>query len=156
MALGGTQASTAIAHSLRVALRLNVSPWRVDQIMAEAQQPGTRQRLINWLLRCDPLDEHGMLQPRSLAYQALDWWQQRYATAAQQMQAQENPLLPWQDSLVSQRWKVEQALLRLYLHDPTALRSSLYNWQMTRCVRTSTHAWAGSVLPTTVHGGTRR
>ena len=91
VALGGTQASTTSGHSLRVALRLNVSPWRVDQIMAEAQQPGARHRLINWLLRCDPLDEHGMPQPVSLAHQALDWWQQRYATGAQQMQAQENP-----------------------------------------------------------------
>ena len=39
VALGGMQAETASAHSLRVALRLNVSPWRVDQIMAEARQP---------------------------------------------------------------------------------------------------------------------
>ena len=115
VALGGTQAETASAHSLRVALGLNVSPWRVDQILAEAQEPGTRQRLINWLLRCEPLDDHGMPQPGSLAHQALDWWQQRYAAAAQQMQAQENPLLPWQDSLASQRWQMEQALLQLYL-----------------------------------------
>ena len=99
MALGGTQAETTSAHSLQVALRLNVSPWHVDQIMAEAQQYGTRQRLINWLLRCEPLDENGMPQPGSLASQALEWWQQRYTTAAQHMQAQENPLLPWQDSL---------------------------------------------------------
>jgi hypothetical protein len=111
------QAETASAPSLRVALRLNVSPWRVDQIMAEAQQSGTRQRLINWLLRCEPLDDQGMPQTGSLAHQALDWWQQRYATATQHMQAQENRLLPWQDSLASQRWRMEQALLQLYL-DP--------------------------------------
>ena len=120
VALGGTQAETASAHSLRVALRLNVSPWHVDQILAEAQQPGMRQRLINWLLRCEPLDENGMPQPESLARQALDWWQQRYAAAAQHMQAQENPLLPWQDSLASQRWKMEQALLQLYLEPDRA------------------------------------
>jgi formylglycine-generating enzyme required for sulfatase activity len=117
VALGGQQAEITSAHSLRVALRLNVSPWRIDRIMAEAQQSGMRQRLINWLLRCEPLDDQGMPQPESLARQALDWWQQRYTTAAQHMQVQENPLLPWQDSLASERWQMEQALLQLYL-DP--------------------------------------
>jgi len=75
MALGGQQAKTASTQSLRVALRLNVSPWRVDQIMAVAQQSGSRQRLINWLLRCEPLDDQGMPQAGGLAHQALDWWQ---------------------------------------------------------------------------------
>ena len=36
------------------------------------------------------------------------------------MQAQENPLLPWQDSLASQRWQMEQALLQLYLEPDRA------------------------------------
>ena len=57
-----------------------------------------------------------------LAQRALAWWQQRYDAAAQQMQAQENPLLPWQDSLASQRWQLEQALLRLYLDPAGASR----------------------------------
>jgi hypothetical protein len=117
VALGGQQAEITSAHSLRVALRLNVSPWHVDQMMALAQQSGTRQRLINWLLRCEPMNDQGMPKAGSPAHQALDWWQQRYVTARQDMQAQENPLLPWQDSLASQRWQMEQALLQLYL-DP--------------------------------------
>ena len=82
----------------------------------------TRHRLINWLLRCEPLDDDGMPPQGSLAQRALDWWQQRYSAAAQQMQAQENPLLPWQDSLASQRWQLEQALLRLYLDPAGASR----------------------------------
>ena len=82
----------------------------------------TRHRLINWLLRCEPLDDDGMPQQGSLAQRALAWWQQRYNAAAQQMQAQENPLLPWQDSLASQRWQLEQALLQLYLDPAGASR----------------------------------
>ena len=124
VALGGVQVETASAHSLRVALGLNVSPWLVDQILAEARHMGARHRLINWLLRCEPLDDDGMPQQGSLAQRALDWWQQRYSAAAQQMQAQENPLLPWQDSLASQRWQLEQALLRLYL-DPVGVTRQL-------------------------------
>ena len=33
---------------------------------------------------------------------------------------QENPLLPWQDSLASRRWQVEHALLRLYVEPEVA------------------------------------
>ena len=40
VALGGAQVDTASAHSLRVALRLRVSPWLVDQMVAEARQSG--------------------------------------------------------------------------------------------------------------------
>jgi hypothetical protein len=114
VALGGTQGETASAQSLRVALRLNVSPWLVDQVLAEVQHPGTRHRLMNWLLRCEPLGDNGLPQPGSLVRRVLDWWQQRYAVAAQRMQVQENPLLPWHDSLASRRWQMEQALLSLY------------------------------------------
>src|SRR5262249_16234606 len=42
--------------------------------------------------------------------------------AAQHMQEQENPLLPWQDSLASQRWQMELALLRLYCEPIRAAR----------------------------------
>ena len=117
MALGGAQVDTASAHSLRVALRLRVSPWLVDQIVAEARQSGDAARHVNWLLRCEPLGANGLPQPGSLARRALRWWWQRYDEAAQRMQAQENPLLPWQHSLARRRWELEQALLQLYL-DP--------------------------------------
>lgn len=101
VALGGPQADPAAAHSLRVALRLPVSPWQVDRIVAETRHTAARHRLVNWLLRCEPLGDNGLPQPGSLARRALNWWIQRYAEAAQRMQAQENPLLPWQSSLAS-------------------------------------------------------
>ena len=40
------------------------------------------------------------------------------------MQAQENPLLPWQHSLARRRWELEQALLQLYL-DPKGAAQQL-------------------------------
>ena len=124
VALGGEQADTASAQSLRVALNLDVSPWAVDQVLDLAQQPGERQRLITWLLRRDPLDAQGKLQPQSLAQQTLDWWQQRYLEAAQRLRAQENPLLPWEHSLAHQRWQMELAVLRLY-RDPEGAAQQL-------------------------------
>ena len=124
MALGGAQVDTASAHSLRVALRLRVSPWLVDQIVAEARQSGDAARHVNWLLRCEPLGANGLPQPGSLARRALRWWWQRYAEAGRRMQAQENPLLPWQRSLARRRWELEQALLQLYL-DPKGAAQQL-------------------------------
>jgi formylglycine-generating enzyme required for sulfatase activity len=126
IALGGTPAETASAQSLRVALRLNVSPWLVDQILAEVQHPDAQHRLINWLLRCEPLGDNGLPQPGSLVRRVLDWWQQRYSEAAQRMQAQENPLLPWQDSLASRRWQMEQVLLHLYCEPERAVQQLAY------------------------------
>jgi formylglycine-generating enzyme required for sulfatase activity len=124
VALGGTQVDTASAHSLRVALRLRVSPWLVDQMVAEAHQSGEATRHVNWLLRCEPLGASGLPPPWSLARRALRWWWQRYAEAGQRMQAQENPLLPWQHSLARRRWELEQALLQLYL-DPRGAAQQL-------------------------------
>ena len=124
VALGGTQVDTASAHSLRVALRLRVSPWLVDQMVAEARQSGDAARHVNWLLRCEPLGVNGLPQPGSLARRALRWWWQRYAEAGRRMQAQENPLLPWQHSLARRRWELEQALLQLYL-DPKGAAQQL-------------------------------
>src|SRR5215510_11795091 len=124
VALGGAQVDTASAHSLRVALRLHVSPWLVDQIVAEARQSGDTARHVNWLLRCEPLGVNGLPQPGSLARRALRWWWQRYTEAGQRMQAQENPLLPWQHSLARRRWELEQALLQLYL-DPKGAAQQL-------------------------------
>ena len=124
VALGGAQVDTASAHSLRVALRLRVSPWLVDQMVAEARQSGDAARHVNWLLRCEPLGVNGLPQPGSLARRALRWWWQRYAEAGRRMQAQENPLLPWQHSLARRRWELEQALLQLYL-DPKGAAQQL-------------------------------
>ena len=123
-ALGGAQVDTASAHSLRVALRLRVSPWLVDQMVAEARQTGEATRHVNWLLRCEPLGANGLPQPGSLARRALRWWWQRYAEAGRRMQTQENPLLPWQRSLARRRWELEQALLQLYL-DPKGAAQQL-------------------------------
>ena len=90
-----------------------------------------------------------MPQPGSLAQQALDWWQQRYAAAAQHMQAQENPLLPWQDSLASQRWQMEQALLQLYLEPDGAAQRLAQLADDT--LRDDVHArWAGLPPPNIV------
>ncbi|HEY7494591.1 MAG TPA: hypothetical protein VIH59_26265, partial [Candidatus Tectomicrobia bacterium] len=124
VALGGAQVDTASAHSLRLALRLRVSPWLVDQIVAEARLTDDAMRYVNWLLRCEPLGANGLPQPGSLARRALRWWWQRYAEAGQRMQAQENPLLPWQHSLARRRWELEQALLQLYL-DPRGAAQQL-------------------------------
>lgn len=124
VALGGAQVDTASAHSLRVALRLRVSLWLVDQVVAEAHRTGDVTRHVNWLLRCEPLGANGLPQPGSLARRALRWWWQRYTEAGQRMQAQENPLLPWQRSLARRRWELEQALLQLY-HDPKGAAQQL-------------------------------
>lgn len=122
VALGRAQADTASAQSLRVALRLRVSPWLVDQILAEANTAGNHMRHINWLLRCEPLGANNVPQPGSLARRALRWWWRRYAEAAKSIQAQDNQLLPWQHSLASRRWELEQALLQLYLDPVSAAR----------------------------------
>lgn len=114
VALGGGQADAAAAHTLRAVLGLAASPWQIDRILAEGARPESRRRLINWLLRSEPLADDA---PRSdsLARRALEWWRARYKEAGQEKQAQENPLLPWQNSLASRRWQVEQALLQLYV-----------------------------------------
>lgn len=115
LALGGNSVSRASASSLRVALGLRCSPWLVDDVMDAARQSGAMQ--IDWLMRNASLTEDGTPAPGSMAYRALVWWIQRYGEAEQQMQAQENPLLPWSASLASHRWQVSQALLQLYI-DP--------------------------------------
>jgi hypothetical protein len=92
VALGSAQVDPDSAHSLRVALRLRVSPWLVDQMVAEAHQSGDAMRHVNWMLRCEPLGANGLPQPGSLARRALRWWWQRYTEAGQRMQALENPL----------------------------------------------------------------
>jgi formylglycine-generating enzyme required for sulfatase activity len=122
VALGGAQVDTASAHSLRVALRLRVSPWLVEQVLAEAAADGNAMRHINWLLRCEPLGARNLPQPGSLAQRALRWWWRRYIEAEKRMQVQENPLLPWQHSLARRRWELEQALLQLYLDPVSAAR----------------------------------
>jgi formylglycine-generating enzyme required for sulfatase activity len=122
VALGGQQTDTASAQSLRLALRLRVSPWLVDQVLAEAAAGDHARRHINWLLRREPLGANNLPQPGSLARRALRWWWRRYAEAERRMQAQENPLLPWQHSLASRRWELEQALLQLYLDPEGAAR----------------------------------
>jgi formylglycine-generating enzyme required for sulfatase activity len=122
VALGGAQADTASAHSLRLYLGLSASPWRVDEILARALKPDERNGLVNWLLRCEPLGVSHTPKPGSLAWRALQWWQQRYADSARQMQERENRLLPWRDSLASRRWQLEQALLLLYQQPEAATR----------------------------------
>lgn len=119
VALGGGQADAAAAHTLRAVLDLTASPWQIDRILAEGARPESRRRLINWLLRSEPL---GGDVPRSdsLARRALDWWRARYDKAYREKQAQENPLLPWQNSLASRRWHVERALLQLYVEPEVA------------------------------------
>src|SRR4029453_6831133 len=114
----------ASAHTLRAELGLQVSPWQIERLINEVQDPGNRTRHINWLLRCEPPGEDGLPATDSLVRRALEWWQGRYTKAAAQMQAQENPLLPWQNSLASRRWQVEQAVLRLYL-DPVGAAEQL-------------------------------
>lgn len=119
VALGAGQADAAAAHSLRAVLNLNVSAWEVDRVLAASAQPEDRRRLINWLLRAEPrLD--GVLRVDSLARRALAWWQARYIEADQDKRAQENPLLPWTNSLASRRWQTEQALLLLYTEPQAA------------------------------------
>jgi hypothetical protein len=56
----------------------------------------------------------GSLRVRQSGATALTWWQARYIEADQEKRAQENPLLPWTNSLASRRWQVEHALLQLY------------------------------------------
>jgi formylglycine-generating enzyme required for sulfatase activity len=74
-------------------------------------------------LRSEPCDGE-TLRVHSLARQALTWWQARYLAADDEKRTQENPLLPWRDSLASRRWQVEHALLQLYT-DPDAAADRL-------------------------------
>lgn len=124
VAFGAGQADAAAAHSLRAVLNLSASPWEVDAILAASAQPEERRQLINWLLRVEPPRVDGALRDDSLARRALAWWEARYGDADQEKRAQENPLLPWTNSLASRRWQVEQALLRLYT-DPQAAADRL-------------------------------
>lgn len=119
VALGGGQADAAAAHTLRAVLGLAASPWLIDRILAENARPESRRRLINWLLRSEPLDDD-LPRSDSLARRALKWWRARHEEAYRDKQAQENPLLPWQNSLASRRWQVEHALLRLYTEPEAA------------------------------------
>jgi formylglycine-generating enzyme required for sulfatase activity len=114
VALGGGQADAASAHTLRAVLHLPTSAWEVDRVLAAASEPEQRRRLINWLLRSEPRDVGNRLRRGSLAGRALTWWQERYREANQEKRAQENPLLPWTNSLADRRWQVERALLQLY------------------------------------------
>jgi hypothetical protein len=123
VALGGGEADAATAQTLRAALALPASAWGVDAVLAAAAQPEDRRRLINWLLRSEPCDGE-TLRVHSLARQALTWWQARYLAADDEKRTQENPLLPWRDSLASRRWQVEHALLQLYT-DPDAAADRL-------------------------------
>ncbi|MGE3541778.1 MAG: SUMF1/EgtB/PvdO family nonheme iron enzyme [Candidatus Tectimicrobiota bacterium] len=124
VALGARQVDAASAQTLRVALGLEVSPWQSERVLQAGQDPEQCRRHINWLLGCEPPGADGLPTPDSLAGRALDWWQQRYRQAAAQRQAQENPLLPWRNTLASQRWQVEQAVLRLY-RDPRGAAEAL-------------------------------
>lgn len=119
VALGGGQADAATAHTLRAVLGLAASPWNIDRILIESPRPESRRRLINWLLRGEPLNDD-LPRSGSLARRALDWWRARHEEADRDKQAQENPLLPWQNSLASRRWQVEHALLRLYTEPEAA------------------------------------
>ncbi len=113
LALGGSLVDAASAHTLRLALGLQVSAWQLERIMDETKIPAARKLHINWLLHCEAPGEDGVPAADSLAQRALDWWQQRYQQAAAQMEVQENPLLPWRNSRASRRWQVEQAVLQL-------------------------------------------
>ncbi|HRY16547.1 MAG TPA: hypothetical protein P5330_11835, partial [Candidatus Competibacteraceae bacterium] len=116
VALGGGQADAATAHTLHAVLGLAASPWLIDRILTENARPESRCRLINWLLRSEPLSDD-TLQSDSLARRALEWWQDHYDEAEKEKCEQENSLLPWRNSLASRRWQVEHALLQLYI-DP--------------------------------------
>ncbi|MBL8398183.1 MAG: hypothetical protein JNL84_08580, partial [Candidatus Accumulibacter sp.] len=113
VALGGGQADAATAQTLRAVLALPADAWDVYRVLAAAAPPDERCRLINGLLRSEPLAGE-TLRADSLAQRALAWWQARYVAAEATMRAQENPLLPWRDSLASRRWQVEHAVLQLY------------------------------------------
>lgn len=115
--------ATQLSATLRAVLGLSANPWQIDRILVECARPETRRRLINWLLRSEPLSGDA-LRSDSLARRALDWWQVRYAEADRKQREQENPLLPWQDSLASRRWQLEHALLQLYT-DPEAAADRL-------------------------------
>ncbi|HOL63735.1 MAG TPA: hypothetical protein PLB97_00145 [Accumulibacter sp.] len=88
---------------MRAVLALPADAWDVDRVLAAAAQPAERNRLIDWLLRGEPLTAE-LPRADSLAQRALDWWQARYVEADAALRAQENPLLPWRDSLASRRW----------------------------------------------------
>lgn len=119
VALGGGQTDAAAAHTLRTVLGVAANPWQIARILAESARLESRRRLINWLLRSEPLGDD-VPRSDSLARRALDWWQARYKEADQEKQAQETPLLPWQDSLASRRWQVEHASLQLYVEPEVA------------------------------------
>jgi hypothetical protein len=103
LALGGEQADEAAAHGLRIALNLNVSPWLTDQVLKQATESDRQHYLINTLIHSEPPDAEGIPNKRSLLARALLWWDRRYQEAAELKQAQENPLLPWRDSLAGRR-----------------------------------------------------
>lgn len=126
VALGGQQASSADAHTLRTLLKIPANPWYIDQLMSDLQDEQQRCSLINWLLRTEPRGKDNQLKLDSYASQALRWWQQRYRSASLIKQVQENPLLPWRQSLAQQRWQIEQALLTLH-HDPEQASRALEN-----------------------------
>jgi hypothetical protein len=117
-ALGGALADSADAQTLRAELGLVANPWQVDRALEEARRD--RLALINWLLRCDPPGDDGLPPRHSLVWRALNWWRRRYREAAHKKKNEENPLLPWKESLASRRWKLEQALLQLYSEPESA------------------------------------
>lgn len=92
--------------------------WQLDRIVAAAAEPRERRRLINWLLRCEASDDRA-LADGDLAKRAIAWWSERYTDAERQKEQQENPLLPWRNSLANRRWQLERALLQFAI-DPGA------------------------------------
>ncbi len=144
LALGGREVSRSSAQSLRIALGLHCSPWRVDDVIEGARQFGATQ--IDWLMRNASLATDATPIPGSMAYQALAWWVQRYTEAQHQRQAQENPLLPWSESLASRRWLVSQALLHLYLNPDGAAQRlvELAHGDLKKEIRSHLSKYAGA------------
>ncbi len=107
------------AQRLRERLGLQVEPWQIHDLRRDAGDPGLhwptarRFALINWLLRCAPLDVDGLPVADSPAVRAAHWWKARNRAAWQAQGGQQKRLLPLARTPAKQRWRLEDALLTL-------------------------------------------
>ena len=114
LALSDEKITAEVAHSINADLGFGASRWQVEHALADAVD--NRYILINRLLRSGPLTENHRISQHSLAFRALNWWLSYYKNADQIQVDNENPLLPWTDSLAQQRWQIERLLIDLYIN----------------------------------------
>jgi hypothetical protein len=123
----------ATAYALRRALKLRVSPFGFEQLLANGEDragllvwlPARRYELLGWLARAEASGEGEDVAPESLLGRSLAFWRQRYAEERARRERIESRLHPWRGTAAEQRLRLEEALLALWTR-PAQAANTLY------------------------------